>query len=212
MERGRIVMKKIVALFGVALGGLALFLLLSDEKSFPIPLPIAPVVRETAPAAAATPIIEDDEVDHEAVAAPLITENSPSEEEDTTVLVTRVVDGDTIEIEGGEKVRYIGVNTPESVDPRRKVQCFGKEASAYNKKLVEAKRVRLEPDAEDRDKYHRLLRYVWIGDTMINEKLVQDGYAQVMTIPPNVKYVERFRIAQIEARELGLGLWEKCKK
>lgn len=129
-----------------------------------------------------------------------------------TVLVTRVVDGDTIEIEGGEHVRYIGMNTPESVDPRRSVQCFGHEASDYNKKLVEGKRVRLEPDVEDRDKYHRLLRYVWQGDTMINEKLVADGYAQVMTIPPNVKYVDRFRTAQTDARDAKRGLWAKCKK
>ena len=135
-----------------------------------------------------------------------------TKQNNTTVFVTRVVDGDTIEIEGGEKVRYIGVNTPESVDPRRKVQCFGKEASAYNKKLVEGKRVRLGADLEDRDRYRRLLRYVWLGDTMINEKLVQDGYAQVMTIPPNVKYADRFRVAQTEAREAKQGLWGKCRK
>lgn len=133
------------------------------------------------------------------------------EENDGMVLVTRVVDGDTIEIEDGEKVRYIGVNTPESVDPRKVVQCFGKEASEYNKKLVEGKRVRLEPDVEDRDKYHRLLRYVWLGDTMVNEKLMQDGYAQVMTIAPNVKYVERFKSAQTAAREAKRGLWSACR-
>lgn len=130
---------------------------------------------------------------------------------DELVLVMRVVDGDTIEIETGEKVRYIGVNTPESVDPRRKVQCFGKEASAYNELLVEGKRVRLEPDVEDRDKYGRLLRYVWVGDEMLNERLVMDGYAQLMTIPPNVKYVDRFKAAQTEAREAKRGLWGKCK-
>ncbi len=143
---------------------------------------------------------------------PLVATRGTLATADGTVLVTRVVDGDTIEIDGGEKVRYIGVNTPESVDPRRKVQCFGKEASAYNKKMVLGKRVRLEPDIEDRDKYGRLLRYVWLGDTMVNEQLVSDGYAQVMTIPPNVKYVDRFKAAQTEAREARRGLWEKCRK
>ncbi|MDO8582086.1 MAG: thermonuclease family protein [bacterium] len=152
----------------------------------------------------------------QSIAENLRTENvtivTKSVQEDGMVLVTRVVDGDTIEIEGGEKVRYIGVNTPESVDPRRAVQCFGKEASAYNKKLILGKHVRLEPDVEDRDKYHRLLRYVWLGDTMVNEQLMQDGYAQVMTIPPNVKYADRFRVAQTQAREAKRGLWDKCKK
>ncbi len=140
---------------------------------------------------------------------PAIQEAAPKE---TGTLVVRVIDGDTIEIEGGVRIRYIGVNTPESVDPRKKVQCFGEEASAYNKKLVEGKRVRLEADVEDKDRYGRLLRYVWRGDTMVNEQLVQGGYAQVMTIPPNVKYVERFKQAQTTARTAKKGLWGKCNK
>lgn len=121
--------------------------------------------------------------------------------------VTRVVDGDTIVIESGEKVRYIGVNTPESVDPRRPVECFGKEASAKNKELVAGKQVLLEKDVSDKDRYGRLLRYVWLGDTMINDMLVREGYAQVDTVPPDVKQKDRFIASERVARDGKLGLW-----
>lgn len=128
------------------------------------------------------------------------------------VKVIRVVDGDTIEIETGEKLRYIGVNTPESVDPRRPVQCYGKEASVKNKELVEGKMVRLEKDVSNTDKYGRLLRYVWIRDTMINEQLVREGYAQVDTFPPDVKYKARFVAAEQLAQQENKGLWgSACK-
>jgi len=127
------------------------------------------------------------------------------------VKVIRVVDGDTIEIEGGQKVRYIGIDTPETVDPRKSVQCFGKEASDKNKELVEGKEVELEKDVSETDKYGRLLRYVWIGDLLINEFLVQEGYAQSSSYPPDVKYQERFDEAEQKAREEEKGLWgEMC--
>lgn len=126
------------------------------------------------------------------------------------VLVTRVIDGDTVEIEGGEKVRYIGIDTPETVDPRKPVQCYGKEASDKNKELVEGKEVKLEKDISETDKYGRLLRYVWLGDILVNEYLVKEGYAQVSTYPPDVKYQDRFLAAQREARENKRGLWEAC--
>ena len=121
--------------------------------------------------------------------------------------VVAVVDGDTIKIEGGELVRYIGMNTPETVAPGRPVECFGKEASNKNKELVLGKTVMLEKDVSNRDRYGRLLRYVWDGDTMINEKLVKEGYAQVSTYPPDVKYEETFIQAQREARHNNSGLW-----
>lgn len=121
--------------------------------------------------------------------------------------VVSVVDGDTIKIEGGEIVRYIGVNTPETVAPNRPVECYGKEASAKNKELVQGKRVELEKDVSARDKYGRLLRFVWIGDTMINEALVREGYAQVSTYPPDVKYQSRFVEAQRLAIAEKRGLW-----
>jgi micrococcal nuclease len=126
------------------------------------------------------------------------------------VKVTRVIDGDTIEIEGGEHVRYIGIDTPETVDPRKPVQCFGIEASKKNKELVEGKVVRLEKDITDRDKYNRLLRYIWLGDTLINQELVAEGYAKSYSYPPDVKYQDKFVAAEKKAREDKLGLWTAC--
>ncbi len=134
-------------------------------------------------------------------------ENVSKNASSQTLVVKRVVDGDTIELSSGEKVRYIGVNTPESVDPRTPVQCFGKEASQRNKDLVEGKEVRLVADVGDKDRYGRLLRYVYVGDTFINLELVREGYAQVDTVPPNIAHKEDFVVAQKEARENQKGLW-----
>lgn len=130
---------------------------------------------------------------------------------DDLVEVTKVIDGDTFEIETGEKVRLIGVNTPESVDPRRKVQCFGKEADNFTKSNLEGKFVKLEKDISEVDKYGRLLRYVWLDGNMVNEELVKQGFAQVSTYPPDVKYKDKFITAQNFARENKIGLWSKCK-
>ena len=126
------------------------------------------------------------------------------------ILVTRVVDGDTIEIETGQKVRYIGIDTPETVDPRKSVQCFGKEAASKNRELVEGKRARLEKDVSETDKYGRLLRYVYVGDTFVNEILVKEGYAFSSTYPPDVKYQSLFQAAEKEAQQAGRGLWGTC--
>lgn len=126
------------------------------------------------------------------------------------VLVDRVVDGDTIELSDGRKVRYIGIDTPETKDPRKEVQCFGEEASAYNQDLVEGKVVAIEADVADKDQYDRLLRYVWLEDEMINKKLVAEGYAYASSYPPNVKYQTQFKLAQQQAREQNLGLWAEC--
>lgn len=129
------------------------------------------------------------------------------------VKVVRVVDGDTINVEINGKVepiRYIGIDTPETVDPRKPVQCFGVEASKKNKELVEGKMVRLEKDITDRDKYNRLLRYVWLDDTLINQALVEQGYAKSYSYPPDVKYQDKFVAAEKKAREDKLGLWTAC--
>lgn len=139
--------------------------------------------------------------------ADIINKNTDSGE---LVKVIRVVDGDTIEIEGGEKVRYIGIDTPETVDPRKTVQCFGIEASKKNKELVEGKMVRLEKDITDRDKYNRLLRYIYVGDTFINLELVKQGFAYSYSYPPDIKYQDQFVKAQQEAREASMGLWNAC--
>ena len=127
--------------------------------------------------------------------------------------VVRVVDGDTIHVRIGarvEKVRYIGVNTPEVHHPTKGEEPGGREAAEVNRRLVEGHAVRLELDVQERDRYGRLLAYVWIGDLMINAELVRLGYAQVMTIPPNVRYQEVFLKLQREAREAGRGLWRRA--
>lgn len=126
-------------------------------------------------------------------------------------LVTKVVDGDTFEIESGERVRLIGIDTPETVDPRRPVGCFGYEASNVTKGLLEGKRVKMEGDLTDRDKYGRLLRYVWLDNLFVNEYLVREGFAQSSSYPPDVKYQGLFDAAEIEARESKRGLWGSCK-
>lgn len=127
-----------------------------------------------------------------------------------TYLVTRVIDGDTIEVateNGGKRVRYIGIDTPETVHPSKPVECFGKEASDKNRELVEGKWVRLEGDVSDTDRYGRWLRYVYVDDVFINELLVAEGYANVVTYPPDVLHTELFRESERIAREQGLGLW-----
>ena len=94
---------------------------------------------------------------------------------------------------GQHRVRYIGINTPETVHPTRGEEPYGREASARNKALVSGERVYLEKDVSETDQYGRLLRYVWLGDgTMVNATLVAEGYAQVATYPPDVRYVDMF--------------------
>lgn len=124
--------------------------------------------------------------------------------------VVRVIDGDTIEIEGGKKVRYIGIDTPETVNPNTIIECFGKESSIKNTELVEGKVVRLEKDVSETDKYGRLLRYVYVGDVFVNDYLVRQGYANSYTYPPDVKYQSQFKEAETEAKNSNLGLWKSC--
>ncbi|MDP9385563.1 MAG: thermonuclease family protein [Actinomycetota bacterium] len=129
--------------------------------------------------------------------------------------VVRVVDGDTIHVEltgRREKVRYIGVDTPETRKPGSPIECFGKRASAHNARLVAGERVRLLRDAEPRDRYGRLLAYVYrVRDGLfVNAELVRGGYAQPLTIPPNVAHAAEFSALAREAREAGRGLWAAC--
>lgn len=120
--------------------------------------------------------------------------------------------GDTIELEDGERVRYIGIDTPETKHPYKPVEPFGKEAAAFNDSLVNGKTVRLETDIQVRDKYRRILAYVWVDTIFVNAELVRQGYAQVATYPPNVKYQDLFLELQAEAREAGRGLWSDSLK
>lgn len=128
----------------------------------------------------------------------------------STVQVERVIDGDTIELVDGRRVRYIGIDTPEVVDERATRACFGIEAMEENKRLVDGKTVRLERDVSEADQYGRLLRYVSIGDVFVNDHLVRQGFARVATFPPDVAHQEQFLEAEREAREQERGLWNKC--
>jgi micrococcal nuclease len=124
--------------------------------------------------------------------------------------VERVVDGDTIVLAGGERVRYIGVDTPESVKPNTPVQCFAKRASHANEELVDGKRVTLRYDVERRDRYGRLLAYVYVGTREVNADLVRRGFARPLTIPPNVAHADEYSRLAAAARRAGRGLWSAC--
>ena len=132
-------------------------------------------------------------------------------------LVERVVDGDTVVVRfrgDDERVRLVGIDTPESVDPRRPVECLGKEAAAHLRQLLpEGTEVRLERDIEARDRYDRLLAYVHRvdDDLFVNLAMLEAGYAAPLTIPPNVAYTARFSAAARQAREAGRGLWSACQ-
>ena len=130
--------------------------------------------------------------------------------------VTRVIDGDTVEIMMSgkkESIRLIGVYTPETKHPTKGVQPYGPEASAFTKKNIEGKQVWIEFDVQERDKYQRLLGYLWANQDTINKtkmfnyRLVSKGVAQLATFSPNVRYVDLFKAGQAEALENNLGLW-----
>ncbi|MEI7742023.1 MAG: thermonuclease family protein [bacterium] len=129
------------------------------------------------------------------------------------VPVLDVVDGDTIDVElngAKQRLRLIGINTPETVDPRKPVECFGKEASKHAKELMTGKAVRLEadPSQDETDKYGRLLRYVFLEDgTNYNLAAIRDGYAYEYTYSRAYKYQKQFRAAQREAQSKESGLW-----
>ena len=131
----------------------------------------------------------------------------------TQAYVSRVVDGDTVEVQIGDReedVRYIGVDTPETVKPEEPVQCFGPQASDFNHRLVEQKWVRLVFDEERRDVYGRLLAYVYLEGRFVNAELVRRGLARTLTIPPNDRFAGRFKRLQDAAARAGRGLWGSC--
>jgi micrococcal nuclease len=122
----------------------------------------------------------------------------------------RVADGDTIRVRlrsgAEERVRYIGVDTPE----RTGGECYADEATAYNVRLVAGRDVRLVLDAEERDRYGRLLAYVYADGVFVNAELVREGYAQPLTVPPNVRFEDRFTRLARDARRAERGLWASC--
>lgn len=148
--------------------------------------------------------------------SPLAIETVASITTSTNAFVLETVDGDTIKVQmDGEKnsitIRLLGVNTPETVDPRRPVQCFGKEASAYASRILTGKRVRLEgdPEADEVDPYGRVLRNVILEDeTDFNAQLIREGYAYAyVSFPMNKKRKSQLRYFQEEAKRLEIGLW-----
>jgi micrococcal nuclease len=148
----------------------------------------------------------------------LSSDDSGSSRADLIGRVTRVVDGDTVKVRlapgrGTRTVRYIGVDTPETVKPGEPVQCFGKAASAFNERLVEGRRVRLKIGRERRDRYGRLLAYVYVrgrGNPFVNAELLRRGYARTLAIPPNTDRAGRFAELERRARNDGRGLWSAC--
>ena len=139
---------------------------------------------------------------------PLILASASAQTDDCAVV--HVVDGDTIHVQCGarvEKVRYIGIDAPEIHHPIWGAEPGGREAAALNRRLVGGRHVRLELDVRTRDRYGRLLAYVWVDDLMVNAELVRLGYAQVMTVRPNVRHQALFVKLQREARAAGRGLW-----
>jgi micrococcal nuclease len=139
------------------------------------------------------------------------------------ILVRRAVDGDTLVLESGERVRLIGIDTPElhisdklyreaqrSKTDIQTIMALGKQAYKFTRNLVEGRRVRIEFDLEKYDKYGRLLCYIYLEDgTFVNAKIIQEGYASLLTIPPNVKYVDLFQALYQEARDNKRGLWKE---
>lgn len=131
------------------------------------------------------------------------------------VIVDKVVDGDTIDLKDGRVVRFVGIDTPETVDPRRPVGCFGKEASSETKSLLTGRMIIMQKDTSDTDKYKRLLRYIYLplenGSMLfVNDYLVREGFAKVLTYPPDTKFDTRFKEAEKNAKENKKGLWGQC--
>ncbi len=123
--------------------------------------------------------------------------------------VKKVIDGDTIVLSTGQKVRYIGIDAPEIHHKNKDVVAMGKRAKEFNGSLVLGKNVRLKYDVETHDKYGRILAYVYVGTVFVNAAMIENGYAQVYTLPPNVKYQELLLSLQKQARDSSKGLWKE---
>jgi micrococcal nuclease len=139
----------------------------------------------------------------------------PAEANAVEARVVRVVDGDTIDVIAGGaplRVRYIGVDTPETRHSSKAAQCYGKAASDFNARLVSGQRVRLVRDAQQRDRYGRLLAYVYRtrDGLFVNAELARRGYAKALAIAPDTRFAERFAKLAREARDAGRGRWSAC--
>ncbi len=130
-----------------------------------------------------------------------------------TVKVDRVVDGDTAKVFYGgrsEYVRYIGIDTPESVKPNSPVECYGEESKRFNAGRIEGQDVRLVFDREKRDHYGRLLAYVYVGGNLLNAEILRRGYGTTLEVSPNTARAGQFEQIEADARKAGRGLWSAC--
>lgn len=192
------------AIYGTDTSDLAQTNKAEEQPSEPTPEPAASTptpAPQTAPAPQTTtaPTKKEDNGRYDAVAT-----------------VEEVVDGDTVRIshaiDGEDDVRLIGVDTPETKDPQEEVEPYGEEASNFTESVLDGEKVELEFDADRKDQYGRLLAYVYpMGDEMFNKDLLEGGYAQVYTVPPNTKYKDEFEAAQKKAKEDDLGIWDLTK-
>lgn len=157
----------------------------------------ARAVRESRPA----PTVQD------VRPLPVATSTPPRQSAGEEAIVARVFDGDSVQLGSGHGLRYIGIDAPEVRHDRRTAACFADEATARNRALVEGSAVRLEQDVSNTDRYGRLLRHVYVGDTFVNETLVREGYARARAYPPDTRYQAAFRAAESEARAARRGLW-----
>jgi micrococcal nuclease len=159
----------------VAIVAVLIFVGCLEEESVPTPTPLI----TPSPTATSTPALET-----------------------TSAIVSKIIDGDTIKLQNGDKVRLLGINTPEMGQP------YYEEATDRLKELIEGKTVALEKDIEDKDQYERLLRYIYIDDTFVNLEMVREGYANVYLISPKTKYSDEFEKAEEEAKIAGRGIWQ----
>jgi micrococcal nuclease len=125
-------------------------------------------------------------------------------------VVERVIDGDTIKLTTGETIRYIGIDTPETKHPSKGKECFGPEATQANTTMVDGKTVTIVKDTTETDRYDRVLGYVYVQDTLVNEALVKEGFARSIAYPPDITLQDQLDQAQAYAQEQNLGLWKEC--
>jgi len=126
--------------------------------------------------------------------------------------VIRVIDGDTVELKNGERLRYNDIDTPETVHPSKPVECYGPEASAKNKELVEGEAILVELGNPKKDRYGRLLGYVYIDDLFVNAELVRGGYAEVNSYGNPGSKIDKLLKIQKDAKLDFIGLWGSCVK
>ena len=211
-----------IAVFGVPIGARQFTLVMNEEQTgtaLAAPADLAALVAQAAAPATPTPAPSPTAKPPAAttITPPATAVPAPIAREPATVV--EVVDGDTIKVRLAngrvDTVRYIGIDTPETKDPRTSVECFGAEAAAKNAELVGGRVVELEKDISERDRYNRLLRYVWVAgddgnERHANEELVKWGFAAASSYPPDVRYQERFGGLQRAAQTQKIGLWGSC--